>query len=209
MKLSLSCLLLASSLCAASAHASAISGTVYTGIPNWNDASDPTNETAAKGSATFTVNGGGINYAAPPATYQVGSYLNGVTFSNVTGNFTSTTTANNIELILTGTLTLKAGDTLAITHDDGAVLFLNGVNVINSPYGTSAITSPYTVTSAMAGTDTFKLEYAEGNGSPADLNFSVNGLTVGQTPEPSSLMLLGTGIATAAGFVRRRISRKA
>lgn len=57
------------------------------------------------------------------------------------------------------------------------------------------------------GTVGFTLDYAEVDGAPAQLvtDLALTGPPPTVTPEPNSLMLLGTGVLAAAGMVRRRI----
>jgi hypothetical protein len=190
------------------AHADIFSAIVYTGIPDPGNAADLTNQGAGLASASFTIGALGINFQSPPAAYTIAAFLNNPTFSNQVNGFNPNGIANNIELVITGSLFLNAGsNTFVVGHDDGAVLNIAGFgNVVNAPTPTAFSNSPFTVNAASAGMYNFTLEYTECCSAPADLLFVVNNAPIGaSTPEPSSFVLFGTGLFAAAGLVRRRI----
>ena len=92
-----------------------------------------------------------------------------------------------------------AGETVTLSSDDGSSLYVNGSTLISMPGPQSQ-----TTTSAVlpAGSNPFTLVYVESNGAPAVLQMS----TV--TPEPTSLLLLGTGLLGLALVLSRKARQK-
>ena len=144
-------------------------------------------------------------------TYMTGAGLANTPLDTPASCSTSTCVTDDL-FQFTGSVTLVNGVTYNFEHDDGLLLYLGGIAtpVINVPGPTSAEATPFSVCAsgcnAVGGTYTFTLDYAEVDGAPAVLitNIPLTS-TPTITPEPSSLMLLGTGLVSAAGvFMRKR-----
>lgn len=155
------------------------------------------NSNGAGGSATF---------------YTLSSFLTsgGDTLSFGTGSSHGADSFNNYLMQFTGSTTLTDG-TYTFEHDDGMILYLGSTAVINAPGPTSAESTAFTVCGsgcdAVAGTYDFTLDYAEVAGPPAVLETSLPLTSTPAVPEPSSIVLLGSGLLAATGTIRRRFSK--
>jgi hypothetical protein len=194
------------------AHADTVSGSV------WENASFFPNPLlpvppAGTPSATFTLTTPGsasdFNFTSGTSndliinpTYSLSGFLTsgGDGLAYITGSSHGGDSINNDVFEFTGTTTLIAGQTYTINHDDGMILFINGVEVIDSGSPTASIPSSFIASAS--GTFSFDLLYAEVNGAPATLSGSIGSTAI--TPEPSSIVLLGSGLLAAAGAIRRR-----
>jgi hypothetical protein len=119
---------------------------------------------------------------------------------------------------LTGTLDASTSEALqfTISSDDMAFAYIDG-QLVCSDGGIHGLGSVPCTTSEVisAGSHSFELFFVDLNQTASGLEFAINstGVTTAPTgptsavPEPGTLMLLGTGLASTAGVIRRRITR--
>ena len=180
-----------------------------------NAAQTPAPTAAATATFTYT---GQLNFDNPNPQggsntfsdfFGGGSNISGLSSSALTALLNTTMSAPGssnytyLEFSLNGPLgTIQNGATIALTHDDGASVYQNGLAIIQSPGETAVGPNQPQVAALLPGTlNSFTVDYVEANGSPAVLKVAV--------PDPGSLALLGTGLLGIGLVMRRRRRRTA
>lgn len=197
------------------ARAGSISGTAWEG---WST-NVPTIgglPSASSAAATFTTTGldfcvdagvGGASPCAPSPSYTLSGFLgsnggsNGVSGLTFHNGKTGTDSLDNTLWEFTGSAFFTNGESFQVAHDDGTIMYVNGSIVLNAPGPTSPVLSTFTYTGP-TGLESFTYLYGEVQGPPAVFDTTLG--VPPAVPEPSSIVLLGSGLLAAAGVVRRR-----
>ena len=191
-------------LLAPAGHANTISGTAFCDISASDAANTPTPGTASSGTecATFTASSLVFYSNGSTSTNNLGSFLNydGAIVGpiNYLNGYNAGSTLDNSFFEFTGIASFNQGETYNAYHDDGTVMTINGVTVVNAPNPTPLVDTQF-VFNAPSGNYNFDYTYTEQGGTSAygtDADAS-------PTPEPGSLILLGTGTAFLVLLVRR------
>lgn len=169
----------------------------------------PANVPITTPDVTFDVNSP-INFFGENVT--VGTWLNNGYAFNITEN-TPGTLASLMDNFTVGTLlnftgfvTVTNGMTFTVTHDDGLTLIIGGIDLGFNPGPTPPVTTTQTYTGP-SGNFPFQLVYGECHGGPAVLQVDLPFSSV-PVPEPSTLLLLVSGLIGLAGYGKNKLSRR-
>lgn len=162
--------------------------------------------------ASFLANG--MNFMANditnPGSYNLGAFLNSEgTVSDISymNGASASSDLDNTLFEFLGYGTFVSGTTYSLGHDDGAELYVDGINVLNAPTATGG-TGSY-LYNGPTGTYWFEFVYGNCCGGVADFTTdlvpSAAATGVYVSPEPSTAFLPLAGLALlAVGWRRRR-----
>jgi hypothetical protein len=167
--------------------------------------------------ATYNVDSGNVWHSALGQSSYV-SFASGTgptgTFAPPNGDYvyTSTFNATGTNSGTIGTLTVLADDTVSIYLNNVLILASAGAMGPGNSYGMCSDVGPncitpltFTFTGILEGANLLTFDVKQVNSSNEGLDY-VGAITT--VPEPASLALLGTGMLTMCGFMKRFVKGK-
>ncbi len=185
------------------AHANTIEGSVFCNISSADANNTPApGITPTSGTLCATFESSGINFNNPWGTNSIGTFLNSnnliIGSVNYLNGFDASSSLDYSLFRFTGFGAFQNGQTYSATHDDGTVMSVNGVTVINEPGPTPVSTDTFTWTGD-SGNYNFEYDFTEAQGSTVYATDATNS----PVPEPSSALLLGSGLVMAYSMRRK------
>jgi PEP-CTERM putative exosortase interaction domain len=190
------------------AQANTITGSLWHVSEAASQNAIPANVPGTTPDVTFSVNSP-FNFSGTSVT--VGTWLASSSAFGIVENTPGTLASlmdNGVQgtlLNFTGFVSVTNGQTFTVTHDDGLTLIIGGVNLGFSPAPTAPTTSTITYTGP-SGNFAFQLVYGECCGGPAVLQVNLPFSDIRAVPEPTTLLLLGSGLAGLAVWRRKQIA---